>query len=229
MHMKMSSPIKKPVNHVGSQNGGEAVVQPPVRAEDLPTLLPRVTLFPEVDDYHVESLIRRPTLEADRKIPVITFDNEIVLNRGVGCLRVPQICLPRPEPQQAAGATRLRFASKAAGLVKPVLGKTACLPPDCDGEIFECGACDALFENYNNLRSHAILHREIVVHAPATTDTITAAEVPAGVNPRRPPKWSGWRNPRKVMTKPSEIQHNNSVSTDLCRDIIDHILKNIFY
>jgi len=185
-----------------------------VRAEEYPTLLPRVTLFPEVDDYNVESNIRRPTLESDRKIPVITFTDHIVLNRGVGNLRVPEITFAKTKP-----ATPLsRHNSKVSYVTRPELNLKLGAAGR-DGEIFECPRCCSLFDNFNNYQSHRMQHTEIAVHAPGG-DTAQ-------------PRWSGFTNHRRRRLDPMNrtIQDqslpNQSEAKSICRGIVKQIINKV--
>jgi len=184
-----------------------------VRAEEFPTLLPRVTLFPEVDDYNVETNIRRPTFESDRKIPVITFTDHIVLNRGVGNLRVPEISFPKAQYASALS----RHSSKVSYVTNPVLSLK--IGSGCDCEIFECPQCDAMFDNYNNYHSHKMQHQEIVVHAPA-----------AGVSAQL--RWSGYTNHRdhinQTINDQSEpTQLNQSEADAICRGLVKQIISKV--
>ena len=173
-----------------------------IKMEELPVLLPRVTLFPELEYFSVKAAVRRPVLEAQRKVPVITFRTEVVETRGLGELNVPQIKAERKTIEQ----NTTRHSSTASFVANPVLRLETGI--DWESSRFECKECFATFYNINNYNNHEMLHRDVVVVAHGEDHCL---------------KWDGYSNSRGFCKN----KMADSVPETVCRELVKLILDNV--
>ena len=187
------------------KNGAKKPVSLPCRAEEFPALVPRATLFPEVDRVGVEAVVRRPVLETGLKVPVISFRTEILETRGLGEFGIPEVRTPRKttEPQSARYSAKLSFVSRPELPTETGLGE--------DEELFQCAECWSVFDNVNNYHAHVGLHRQPVVQGPAGRE--------GGLL-----RWGGYTNNRFCL--PAAKRNRFSAET-ACRELVDQILDSI--
>ena len=171
------------------------------KLEELPALLPRVTLFPEVDDISVEATVRRPVFEAELKVPVITFRTEVVETKGLGEFNIPEVRTgwKTTEQKPAWHSPSSSFVAKPVLRVETGFG--------CESKGFECNKCFAIFNNINNFKNHVMLHLDVVVVSPGDKQEL---------------QWRGFNTDIRLCKK----RNSELVSEIMCIDLVKGLVEN---
>ena len=171
-----------------------AALPPVERAEECPALLPRATLYPEVDYVSLQAVVRRPVIESQLKVPVMSFTATTLQTRGLllhgdgDRLGVPEVHTSARRAVSAEPGGR-RHVAKAWAISAPGLPRPRHDMEPENQEGFECTECPAEFENYNNFTAHVAMCR----HAPPI-------QGPAASQRAETVRWGGYVSNRMAIS-----------------------------